>query len=76
MDELNRSLGETLGKLCELASRDEVTYAKSVKYLSTLQTVQWLANPNMSKSEEEVVVAFEAVYQTTEVRIFIVTGSA
>lgn len=69
LDELNRSLGKTLAKLRELASRDSTAYAKSVKYLSTLQTVQWLANPNMSKSDEEIILAFVAVHQLSEVRI-------
>ncbi|KAH9948992.1 ribosomal protein S5 domain 2-type protein [Amylocystis lapponica] len=75
LDKLNQALSKTLLQISELHARDPAAYAKTVKYLSTLQSVQvcveppaalsrshfddqWLANPNMSESDQQIIEAF------------------
>ncbi|OBZ68350.1 Ferrochelatase, mitochondrial [Grifola frondosa] len=66
IDTLNQALAKTLLKLSDMHERDPPAYAKAVKYLSTLQTVQWLAFPNFARSVQEVVEAFVEAHQISE----------
>ncbi|KAI0769610.1 Phosphomevalonate kinase [Trametes elegans] len=63
IDSLNQTLSKTLLKLSAVAEKNPEAYRKSVKYISTIQSVQWLANPNIAGNEhhsamKEVIEGF------------------
>lgn len=67
LDKVNHALSETLLKLSEMHARDATTYAKAVKYLSTLQSVQWLAiNPNIPPATQEMIDIFAEAHRLSE----------
>ncbi|KAI0728166.1 ribosomal protein S5 domain 2-type protein [Fomitopsis betulina] len=66
LDKVNHALSKTLLKLSDLHARNEKAYTKAVKYLSTLQTVQWLVNPNISGDDQEIMEAFAEAHQYSE----------
>ncbi|KZT08314.1 phosphomevalonate kinase [Laetiporus sulphureus 93-53] len=64
---LNCALSQTLLKLSGMQARDAKAYAKAVKYLSTLQTMQWLAfNPTVSDANQKIMDVFAEAHQLTE----------
>ncbi|CDO69242.1 hypothetical protein BN946_scf185042.g144 [Trametes cinnabarina] len=56
IDGLNRALSKTLLELSEKAARNPEAYRKAVKYISTIQSVQWLANPNIADNEHHIAL--------------------
>nr|AKA59152.1 phosphomevalonate kinase [Wolfiporia cocos]API68656.1 phosphomevalonate kinase [Wolfiporia cocos] len=67
LDQINLALSQTLLKLSELHAHDPKAYSKAVKYLSTLQAVQWLfLNPNTPAVEQDVMDAFTEVQRLSE----------
>ncbi|KAH9920041.1 ribosomal protein S5 domain 2-type protein [Fomitopsis serialis] len=66
LDKVNHAFSKTLLTLSDLHAQDTKTYAKAVKYLSTLQTVQWLVNPNISGGDQEIMEAFAQAHQYSE----------
>ncbi|KAH9832217.1 ribosomal protein S5 domain 2-type protein [Rhodofomes roseus] len=66
LDKVNHAFSKTLLKLSDLYAQDTKAYTKAVKYLSTLQTVQWLVNPNISGGDQEIMEAFAEAHQYSE----------
>ncbi|KAI0268714.1 ribosomal protein S5 domain 2-type protein [Gloeopeniophorella convolvens] len=66
LDQSNTSLGETLARLTELHARDENAYVETVRWVSGLQPVQWLANPNMHQAQSTCLEAFYEAHLLTE----------
>ncbi|OSD03893.1 Phosphomevalonate kinase [Trametes coccinea BRFM310] len=56
IDGLNRALSRTLLELSAKAARNPEAYRKAVKYISTIQSVQWLANPNIADNEHHIAL--------------------
>ncbi|KAJ2925112.1 hypothetical protein H1R20_g11970, partial [Candolleomyces eurysporus] len=66
LDQLNQSLAQTLLQLAKLHDRDPKNYAESVKYISTLQPVQWQANPWQPEQEQPVISTFYEAHRISE----------
>ncbi|KAI0063609.1 Phosphomevalonate kinase [Artomyces pyxidatus] len=66
IDQLNTSLGQTLARLSELHERDPTVYLEAIRYISSLQSVQWLANPNMKEQHTSCLEAFYEAHLLTE----------
>ncbi|KAI0823349.1 Phosphomevalonate kinase [Trametes gibbosa] len=54
IDSLNQSISKTLLNLSAIAEKNPTAYRKAVKYISTIQSVQWLANPNIAASDNHI----------------------
>lgn len=67
IDQQNQSLVRTLQRLTDLHSRDPENYSRALKYISSLQPLQWTADPSLSTEETEVAETFYEVHQVTEV---------
>ncbi|PPQ67289.1 hypothetical protein CVT25_005873 [Psilocybe cyanescens] len=66
LDKLNQSLAKTLLQLSELHDKDSANYKSAVKYISSLQAVQWDANPSLPKEEVPIVRTFYEVRRLSE----------
>ncbi|KAF9268879.1 Phosphomevalonate kinase [Marasmius fiardii PR-910] len=66
IDQKNQSLVKTLQQLTGLHSRDPENYSRALKYISSLQPLQWTADPFLSTEETEVAETFYKVHQITE----------
>ncbi|KAI0743895.1 Phosphomevalonate kinase [Daedaleopsis nitida] len=71
IDALNQSLARTLSALTDAEERNPTAYRKAVKYISTIQSLQWLANPRITENDSvadfrKVIEAFVEVNQITE----------
>ncbi|KAL4263082.1 Phosphomevalonate kinase [Pleurotus pulmonarius] len=66
IDQLNQSFASILTRISELHDRDPAVYSAAVKYLSSLQPVQWMANPWTPPEEEDIMTAFYDAHQTSE----------
>ncbi|KAK7687082.1 hypothetical protein QCA50_009582 [Cerrena zonata] len=66
IDSLNQNLSKILLSLSESAVQHPKEYQKMIKYLSTLQSVQWLSHPALSAEEQTIVEAFAQVRQTAQ----------
>ncbi|KAI0645502.1 Phosphomevalonate kinase [Trametes meyenii] len=71
IDGLNQALSKTLLRLSELAAENPTAYRKAVKYISTIQSVQWLANPNIAGNDNHsdlrvVIEAFIEAHNLSE----------
>ncbi|KAH9485393.1 Phosphomevalonate kinase, peroxisomal [Psilocybe cubensis] len=66
LDQLNQSLSRTLLELSTLHDTDPESYKSAVKYISSLQAVQWDANPSLPKEEQLVVSTFSEVRRLSE----------
>ncbi|TFK44704.1 phosphomevalonate kinase [Crucibulum laeve] len=64
--ELNGALAQTLLHLSQLHDQDPVNYASAVKYISSLQPRQWVANPFQPPAEEPVVSSFYKVHEISQ----------
>ncbi|KII92916.1 hypothetical protein PLICRDRAFT_490895 [Plicaturopsis crispa FD-325 SS-3] len=62
LDQSNQALAQTLLRLSQLHAENAADYASAVKYISSLRSIQWLANPNLPASETRVVQAFYDVH--------------
>ncbi|KAI0329234.1 Phosphomevalonate kinase [Cubamyces sp. BRFM 1775] len=73
IDSRNGALSRTLLRLSDVAAKNATAYRKAVKYISTIQSVQWLANPNIADNEhhsalKEVIEGFIDAHNLSEVR--------
>ncbi|CAL1707563.1 unnamed protein product [Somion occarium] len=66
IDGHNQKLSKTLLSLSQLGSSHPGPYQKMIKYLSTLQSVQWLSNPSLPSEEQTIVEAFSRARQAAE----------
>lgn len=71
IDFLNQSLAKALLKLSEIAEQSPDDYSRVVKYLASLQNVQWLAHPAIPAHELSVIEAFAEVHQHSEVSVYL-----
>ncbi|KAI0036886.1 phosphomevalonate kinase [Vararia minispora EC-137] len=67
LDQLNMSLAATLRRLTEFYSADSQEYLKTLKYISSLQSVQWFANTMMEQPQISCLEAFYEAHLLTEV---------
>ncbi|KAF9042871.1 Phosphomevalonate kinase [Rhodocollybia butyracea] len=58
LDQLNQSLSSTLSHLSTLYSRNPKSYTAIVKFISSLQPVQWTADPSFGNDEAEIAATF------------------
>jgi len=58
LDKLNQSLASTLLHLSALFSKDRASYVSIVKFICSLQPIQWTADPSFNPCEIEVATAF------------------
>ncbi|KAI8969562.1 Phosphomevalonate kinase [Trametes punicea] len=61
IDALNRAFSRTLLDLADIAEENPTAYRKAVKYISTIQSVQWMANPNIA--DNDLHIALKRVIQ-------------
>ncbi|PFH51483.1 hypothetical protein AMATHDRAFT_142322 [Amanita thiersii Skay4041] len=66
LDQLNQSLAQTLLHLSRLHKQDSGNYESAVKYISSLQPVQWEANPWQPPAEIPIVSAFYDVHRISQ----------
>ncbi|KAG6900755.1 hypothetical protein C0993_002179 [Termitomyces sp. T159_Od127] len=58
IDRLNTRLAETLAALSELYEKDASGYTTALKYIASLQPIQWSANPYQPEEEKPVITKF------------------
>ncbi|KAI0081220.1 Phosphomevalonate kinase [Panus rudis PR-1116 ss-1] len=66
INKVNQSLSRDLLQLSDLAATHPSEYKKMIGYLSSVQTLQWLAHPETSAEEREIGEVFLRVRQTSE----------
>lgn len=66
LDQLNQSLAQTLLHLSKLHDRDPENYKNAVKYISSLHSVQWDANPLQPAEELPIVKAFSEAHEISQ----------
>ncbi|EIW63108.1 Phosphomevalonate kinase [Trametes versicolor FP-101664 SS1] len=71
IDSLNQGLSRALLGLSAIAEKNPTAYRKAVKYISTIQSVQWLANPNIAVNSDhsdlkEVIEGFIEAHNLSE----------
>ena len=67
LDQLNQSLAQTLLHLSRLHDQDPANYKSAVKYISTLQPLQWEANPLQPPAEQPIVNTFYQAHRISQV---------
>ncbi|KAJ3865451.1 phosphomevalonate kinase [Lentinula novae-zelandiae] len=65
IDQLNQSLASTLLRLSAFHSENPASYASIVKFISTLQPLQWTADPSLSEFETNVAAQFYQAHKIT-----------
>ncbi|KDQ53490.1 hypothetical protein JAAARDRAFT_136908 [Jaapia argillacea MUCL 33604] len=69
LNQFNQSFASALNRLSELHERDPGGYTSIVKYVASLQPVQWLANPSIPESDRQIIEVFaEANYFSENIR--------
>ncbi|KAG7449525.1 phosphomevalonate kinase [Guyanagaster necrorhizus] len=66
LDQLNQSLAQTLIQISNLYTKDPQSYESAVKYISSLNHFQWLANPDAPPEEMPVISTFYAAHTISE----------
>jgi phosphomevalonate kinase len=66
LDQSNQALARILLSLSDMHARDPVSYTDAVKYMSSLQNVQWFAAPGTAPTHKSVVDAFREAHETSE----------
>ncbi|KAF5317110.1 hypothetical protein D9611_003950 [Ephemerocybe angulata] len=66
LDQLNQSLAQTLLHLGKLYEEDPENYTETVKYISTLQPLQWQANPWQPEKEQPIIETFFEAHRVSE----------
>ncbi|KAI0344840.1 Phosphomevalonate kinase [Trametopsis cervina] len=66
LDVLNQALAHALLGLSRMFEENAEEYAKVVKYLASLQSVQWLAHPAIPQSETKVIEGFAEARRLSE----------
>lgn len=67
LDQLNQSLARTLLHLSKLYDQDPINYKSAVKYISTLQPLQWEANPLQPSAEQPTINTFYQAHRISQV---------
>ncbi|KAK0226085.1 phosphomevalonate kinase [Armillaria fumosa] len=67
LDQLNQSLAQTLIQISNLYTVDPQSYESAVKYISSLNHFQWLANPDAPPEEMPVISTFYEAHIISEV---------
>ncbi|THV05033.1 phosphomevalonate kinase [Dendrothele bispora CBS 962.96] len=68
IDQLNQSLASTLLKLSALYAEDPESYVKSMRWITSLQPVQWTADPSVVDELPVTSVFYEAHQITQSIR--------
>jgi len=66
LNKSNQALAKTLLSLSDMYESDPTSYKDAVKYISSLQHVQWLASPSIPPKQQHVVNAFREVHLMSE----------
>ncbi|KAK0504604.1 phosphomevalonate kinase [Armillaria luteobubalina] len=66
LDQLNQSLAQTLIQISNLYTVDPQSYESAVKYISSLNHFQWLANPDAPPEEMPVISTFYEAHIISE----------
>ncbi|PBK91655.1 Phosphomevalonate kinase [Armillaria gallica] len=66
LDQLNQSLAQTLIQISNLYTVDPQSYESAVKYISSLNHFQWLANPDAPPEEMPVISSFYTAHIISE----------
>ncbi|KAF7782555.1 hypothetical protein Agabi119p4_1931 [Agaricus bisporus var. burnettii] len=66
IDQLNQSFAQTLLHISTLHDQDTVNYGTALKYISSLQPVQWAANPWQPEEEIPIVEAFYEAHRISQ----------
>jgi len=66
LDQLNQSLAFTLTSLSTLFSKDPASYTAVVKFISSLQPLQWTADPSRSAGQTEVANRFYEAHNISQ----------
>ncbi|KAF8658316.1 hypothetical protein AX16_002085 [Volvariella volvacea WC 439] len=66
LHQLNLSLAKTLEELTLLHEKDPENYTSAVKYISSLQPIQWTVNPWQPPAEQPMVEAFYKAHRITQ----------
>ncbi|KAJ3735703.1 phosphomevalonate kinase [Lentinula guzmanii] len=65
IDKLNQSLASTLSRISDFHSQSPGRYASIVKFISTLQPLQWTADPSLPEFETQVASEFHEAHRIT-----------
>lgn len=66
LDQLNQSFAQTLMHISKLHDDDPATYTEAVKYISSLQSLQWMANPWSPEEEIPIISAFWEAHELSQ----------
>ncbi|KAH0589486.1 hypothetical protein H2248_005233 [Termitomyces sp. 'cryptogamus'] len=66
IDTLNTRLAETLVELSKLYEKDRASYTTAVKYIASLQPIQWSANPYQPEEEKPTISKFFESHQISQ----------
>lgn len=66
LDKLNQHFAQTLLLLSKLGAEQPEPYKKVIKYLSSLQSPQWLAHPVLSSEDRTIIEPFDEVRKASE----------
>ncbi|RDB16968.1 Phosphomevalonate kinase [Hypsizygus marmoreus] len=66
LDKLNARLAQTLADLSKLYEDDKENYTTAVKYIASLQPIQWIANPLQPEEERPIISKFFEAHQISQ----------
>ncbi|KAF9531647.1 ribosomal protein S5 domain 2-type protein [Crepidotus variabilis] len=66
LDQLNQSLSRTLLHLTNLHDQSPTAYKNVVRYISSLQPVQWEANPLQPATDQPIINTFYQVHRISQ----------
>ncbi|KAG6811902.1 hypothetical protein H0H92_005360 [Tricholoma furcatifolium] len=66
IDTLNTRLAHTLVDLSELYEKDAASYSTALKYIASLQPIQWSANPFQPEQELPVITKFYDAHEISQ----------
>ncbi|GLB37054.1 putative GHMP kinase family. Mevalonate kinase subfamily protein [Lyophyllum shimeji] len=66
VDKLNTRLAQTLVDLSKLYDEDQENYTTAVKYIASLQSIQWHANPFQPEAERPIISKFYEAHEVSQ----------
>jgi len=66
IDRLNSRLAQTLVDLSKLYDEDTENYTTAVKYIASLQSIQWHANPFQPEEERPIISKFSEAHEVSQ----------
>ncbi|KAF8070130.1 phosphomevalonate kinase [Lyophyllum atratum] len=66
IDQLNSRLAQTLVDLSKLYDADTENYTTAVKYIASLQSIQWYANPFQPEAERPIITKFYEAHEISQ----------